>query len=65
MEAANNILLMIHVFCECMLKEAYIMQHCQFNKQHFDMEWTMHLLDFTSLCNFKETISITFFKIVH
>lgn len=41
------------------------MQHCQFDKQDFDMEWTMYLLDFTSVCKVKETISITFFKYVH
>jgi len=42
MAAANNILPMTHEFCECILKEAFIMQHCQFDQQHFDMEWTMH-----------------------
>lgn len=41
------------------------MQPCHFDQQHFDMEWTMHLLDFTRVCKLKETISITFFKYVH
>jgi hypothetical protein len=65
MAAANNKLPVTHVFCECILKEAFILHHCQFDQQHFDMEWSMNLLHFKSVCKLKENISVAFFKYVH